>query len=93
MAKKVKIHPAYIQLIKVLLEEYDRWEVHSFSVEPDGAFMYGGADIEIFEDGYTAQIFTHDKCNYQHTDCEVEEFNTTDAFEVLEWASANGRRK
>jgi hypothetical protein len=81
-------------LINTMLENYDRWEVHSFKLDDMHRLTYGDATITNWtDDKWLVEYKTCDSCSGAHIACKEFEILTDDPIEALELASANGYAK
>lgn len=87
-----EISHQYMVLINTMLENYDKWEVHSFKInEDDHSLTYGDCSIHNWADGvYLIKWTDCSTCTGAHISCKEKEVLTRDAEEALAFASANG---
>lgn len=92
MADKNEISQQYVALLNTMLENYDQWEVHSFHIDKEThALTYGAVSIHNWTDGvYIINWSDCSACDGAHVNCIQKEVLTSDAYEALEFASANG---
>lgn len=87
-----EISHQYATLINTMLENYDKWEVHSFKISMDDhSLTYGHCSIHNWADGVFLIKWTDClMCGDAHTNCVEREVLTRDAYEALEFASSQG---
>jgi hypothetical protein len=86
-----EISHQYMTLINTMLENYDKWEVHSFRIDEMHRLTYGKVAITNWADGVFLINWTDCLlCDGAHVNCIEREIITQDAYEALEFAAANG---
>jgi len=86
-----EISHQFAHLINTMLENYDKWEVHSFRIDDLHHLCYGNVKIANWADAtYLITWSDCSRCDSAHVNCREMEVLTTDAYEALEFASANG---
>lgn len=89
-----EISHQYMVLINAMLENPDRWEIHSFRIDDLHRLVYGDAVISNYADGkYLVEYKTCDSCSGAHIACKEFEHITDDPIEALELAYQNGYQR